>query len=157
LALEARREAIKRLKAKLPPNFRQGQFMGILGEPNDGKTLLSRIAVWTIASIDEVKGDLSQFLKGDTTFNSDGAHHEVHVTDDEGGKDSPTGQREMGEAIKKSVSQQEKRVHAKGKEGKVVELFNRTVMLLSCGPADMQILPEMTKGIKEKFIMLKSK
>lgn len=156
LAIAARRAALTRLIQEKPPNFRAGQYLGVAGDPDHGKTVLSRILVWTISSLDEMKGDLSQFHKGQTTFNADGAKHETHVIDDEGGSDSPTGRREMLESIKKGVGQQEKRVHGKGQEGETLELFNRTIILLNRGIADLRILPEMDDGISEKIHLLKT-
>lgn len=156
-ALEARRAGIDRLRAGLPPNFRAGQYLGIAGDPDHGKTVLSRILVWAISSLDEMKGDLSQFHKGQTTFNADGAKHETHVIDDEGGSDSPTGRREMLESIKKGTGQQEKRVHGKGQDGETLELFNRTIILLNRGIADLRILPEVEdEGISTKIHLLKT-
>jgi hypothetical protein len=157
LAVVARRAGIERLTQGLPPNFRAGQYLGIAGDTDNGKTVGSRLLVWTISSLDEMKGDLSQFHKGQTTFNADGARHETHVIDDEGGSDSATGRREMLESIKKGTGQQEKRIHGKGQDGETLELFNRTIMLLNRGIADLRILPDVEdKGMREKIHLLKS-
>ena len=156
LAIEARKEGIRRIKAGLSPSWPIQQTMCIVGAKNHGKTFDAQIDLVAIGGPDAKAVNPTQSHNGDTSFNEDLSEEILHLMDDEGGRDDYNARRRFGEEIKKSVATVGKRVHGKGKKAITLDPFTRTVILLNDRLEDVRVLPPMDKGMKDKFILLQT-
>jgi hypothetical protein len=156
IAIEARKEGLRRIKAGLPPSWPIQQTMCIVGAKNHGKTLDAQIDLLAIGGPDAKSVNPAQSHNGDTSFNEDLSEEILHLMDDEGGRDDYNARRRFGEEIKKSVANVGKRVHGKGKKAITLDPFTRTVILLNDKLEDIRVLPPMDKGMKDKFILFQT-
>jgi hypothetical protein len=156
LSIEARREGERRIKAGLPPSWPIQQSVCIVGAKNHGKTIDGQIDLRAIGGPDAKAVNPTQSHNGDTSFNEDLSEEVLHLMDDEGGRDDYAARRRFGEEIKKSVATIGKRVHGKGKKALTLDPFTRTVILINDKLEDIRVLPPMDKGMKDKFILLKT-
>ena len=156
LAIEARKEGERRIKAGLTPAWPIQQTICIVGAKNHGKTLDAQIDLLAIGGPAAKAVNPAQSLNGDTSFNEDLSEEIVHLMDDEGGRDDYAARRRFGEEIKKSVATIGKRVHGKGKKAITLDPFTRTIILLNDKLEDIRVLPPMDKGMGDKFILLKT-
>ena len=156
LAIEARREGERRIKAGFSPAWPIQQTICIVGAKNHGKTLDAQIDLLAIGGPAAKAVNPTQSHNGDTSFNEDLSEEVVHLMDDEGGRDDYAARRRFGEEIKKSVATIGKRVHGKGKKAITLDPFTRTIILLNDKLEDTRVLPPMDKGMGDKFILLKT-
>jgi len=156
LAIQARKEGERRIKSGLSPSWPIQQTVCIVGAKNHGKTIDGQIDLRAIGGPYAKAVNPAQSHNGDTSFNEDLSEEILHLMDDEGGRDDYAARRRFGEEIKKSVATIGKRVHGKGKKAITLDPFTRTVILLNDKLEDIRVLPPMEKGIKDKFILLKT-
>lgn len=156
LAIEARKEGERRIKAGLSSSWPIQQTICVVGAKNHGKTIDGQIDLRAIGGPDAKAVNPAQSHNGDTSFNEDLSEEILHLMDDEGGRDNYAARRRFGEEIKKSVATIGKRVHGKGKKAITLDPFTRTVILLNDKLEDIRVLPPMEKGMKDKFITLKT-
>jgi hypothetical protein len=140
----------------LSPSWPIQQTICIVGAKNHGKTIDGQIDLRAIGGPDAKAVNPAQSHNGDTSFNEDLSEEILHLMDDEGGRDDYAARRRFGEEIKKSVATIGKRVHGKGKKAITLDPFTRTVILLNDKLEDIRVLPPMEKGMKDKFILLKT-
>src|SRR6266700_4494051 len=156
LAIQARKEGERRIKSGLSPSWPIQQTVCIVGAKNHGKTIDGQIDLRAIGGPEAKSVNPTQSHNGDTSFNEDLSEEILHLMDDEGGRDDYNALRRFGEEIKKSVATVGKRIHGKGKKAITLDPFTRTVILLNDKLEDIRVLPPMEKGMKDKFITLKT-
>jgi len=156
LAIQARREGEARIREGKDPAWPIQQALCIVGEASHGKTLDATIDVYALTGSARGYVNPKQFNSGDTAFNEELAESCIHLLDDEEGRDDHNHRRAMGANIKQSVANASFRVHGKGKKPVTLDPLRRTMILLNDDLKDIRVLPDMDKGMGDKFILLKT-
>ena len=131
---------------------RPGQCLAMSGPPNCGKTLMVHVIKAVLG------GRFSkpkQFLSGETTFNSDLVGTELLVMDDEDCSKKMVDRTRLGQVIKNCCVSASQRVHSKGRDAFMAPLFWRILICTNVTDDDLNVLPPLVPGVKDKIINLK--
>lgn len=130
-----------------------GQMLVMAGPSGVGKTF------WQSRIITPMLGDRMakpiQFMTGGTTFNSDIISCEHLMLSDEISKTDMKSRNAFGTAVKNFTVNPDQRIHGKGTDGFVVDSCHWLTMSINDTDADLEILPPLSHGIKDKLILLK--
>ena len=156
LAVQALREGRQRILEGKSPSWPIQQALSIVGEASHGKTLDAMLDVYALTGSAEGFVNPMQYNSGDTSFNEELAESCIHLLDDQEGRDDHNHRRSFGAKIKESVTNIAFRVHGKGKKPVTLNPFRRTIILLNDDLKDIRVLPDMDRGMGDKFVLLKT-
>lgn len=139
------------LKQQTGRNVGMGLVIG--GASGLGKSLLLQLLVQCFGGRE---AHPAQHATGRTSFNNDLIRAEVQVFDDEGMGDSYSARKEIGDFVKRTVAVESQRCHPKGKDAFPVKVFWRLIFCLNDEAENLQVLPPLERGVKDKLMMLKA-
>jgi hypothetical protein len=131
--------------------FMPGQVLILVGPADCGKTLIQNLLITPI--IGGREGRPYQYMIGKTPFNSDllKAEHQV-ITDDNPATDHHT-RRNFGSELKKFIVDPGQRLHAKNRDGIMVNPFWRLSISVNNEPDNLMMLPPMEPSILDKIML----
>ncbi len=130
-----------------------GMGLVVAGSSGLGKSLLLNLVTQCFGGR---KAHPAQFAGGKTSFNNDTIRAEIQAFDDEGMGDNHGARKEIGDFVKRTVAVDEQRCHPKGKDAFPVKVFWRLFFSLNDEAENLQVLPPLERGVKDKLMMLKA-
>ena len=131
-------------------SFGPGQALCVAGDAGCGKSVFQQVVTKLLGGR---SADPSRYLCGRTDFNEDlmGCEH-LPIEDTASAKDWKS-RSEFGQNIKNFLVNHTHSLHGKGKQAITVQRYCRVSISLNKQPEDMMVLPPMTKGVEDKFIL----
>lgn len=132
---------------------RPGQALVLAGVAGCGKSLLQNI-------ITEILGGRSakpyQYMTGATTFNADLFTAEHQMVEDEAASSEARIRRKFGGEIKGITVNETNRLHAKGKNGLILQPLWRLSVTVNDEPEHLMVLPLLDASLKDKIMLLRA-
>jgi hypothetical protein len=133
--------------------FRPGQCLAMTGKKGYGKSLCQLL-------ITEMLGCRFarpyQFMAGKTPFNSDLFRAEHLAIEDDIPSVKINDRRAFGASIKEFTANQGQRLHAKGRDALMLDVFWRVTVTVNDEPENLMILPPIDPSLEDKIILLKT-
>jgi hypothetical protein len=132
--------------------WRASQMLAMAGEPGSGKSLVQNLAT-------EMFGGRSakpyQFMRGDTTFNSQLFCGEHLILEDESESVDIRSRRHFAAMLKTLLAARDQNCHAKNREALILRPIWRMSLSLNDDPERLMVLPPLDDDVRDKIIALK--
>jgi hypothetical protein len=141
-------------EALLSKSLRRGPVVFIIGEGDQGKTVLGNM---TSLMLGGRQADPTQFAQGETAFNAHLFGAELLFSDDKGGgRYDHHAQLRTASVIKQLVANKTPECHGKNKTPLGLTPYWRVIYALNDEPEDLLVLPALSKGIMDKLMIFKT-
>lgn len=130
-----------------------GQALIMAGKRDLGKSLLILLIKEMLSGR---AADPTDYLMGKTTFNAHLFGSELLVMDDKGGNGDYKTRKQLGDGIKQLVSGAIQQCHPKNRTPFTITPFWSIVIAVNEEPEELQVLPPMSEGIRDKLIILRA-
>lgn len=134
-------------------SFRPGQAVAICGPKDCGKSLAQLLITQIFG------GRLArpyQYMAGKTEFNADMFTAEHLAIEDDVPSTKLAERRVFGAKIKEFTANQVQRLHAKGRDAIMLDVFWRMTITVNDEPENLMILPPIDESLVDKIMLLKA-